>query len=349
MMVTVPNVPHERICTMFEEFSRHSLAVYGAYRDDDAKIMQSTSGGVAAALTDRMLSLGGYVAGVAYKADFSGAEYVVTNSPEVAARFKGSKYIDCDRKTVYGDVQKLLDDGQKVLFFGLPCTVAALYHKLGGRPENLVTCELICHGPTYAKVHEDYVARLTRKYRSRLTAFSVRHKKDGWKPPYLRAEFENGRVFEKPFYETEYGYAFAMLAKESCYRCRFKGNDRQGDLMIGDFWGITEKDECWNACGVSSVFVHTQHGADFLRSVPDIRLYESTFEKAVMNNPMVIKSRDKDPQRDDFAELLAQKGLFHAVKRTLGISRRCKQALKKLLPASLKPLVIQLYHRIRGH
>ncbi len=334
---------------MFEQFSRHALAVYGGYRSNDTQIIQSTSGGIAAALAEHMLRLGGYVAGVAYKKDFSGVEYLVTNDPAQAERFKGSKYIECDRKTVYGDIKKLLDEGQKVLFFGLPCTIAAMYKILGSRPENLITCELICHGPTYAKVHEDYVAHLARKYRSNLTAFSVRYKKHGWKPPYLRAEFENGKVFEMPFYETEYGYAFSILAKEPCYHCKFKGNERQGDLMIGDFWGANENDPYWNPHGVSSIFVHTEQGEAFLCSVPDISLFESDFDTAVKNNPMVIHSRNRDEKSASFRVMLENKGLFYAVKRSLGIKIRVKRALKKLLPTHLKTLLIKIYHTLRGH
>ena len=101
---------------------------------------------------------------------------------------------------------------------------------------------LICHGPTSAKVHEEYVEWLEKRYRSRIKAFSVRYKEKGWTPPYLRAEFENGQVFMKPFYETEYGMAFAVMARESCYRCPFKGENRRGDIMIGDFWGASESD-----------------------------------------------------------------------------------------------------------
>ena len=142
---------------MYSEYNKHDIAVYGGYLSDNAKILQSASGGIATALSECMLQQGGYVVGVAYSDDFYKAEYVIIDSISEIDRLKGSKYIDCDKKNVYSDVKKLLDSGQKVLFFGLPCVVGALYNFLGERPEKLLTCELICHGPTYAKVHSDYV------------------------------------------------------------------------------------------------------------------------------------------------------------------------------------------------
>ena len=50
---------------MFEEYVEHDIAVYGGYLRDDEKLMESTSGGIATALSEYMIEQGGYVAGVA--------------------------------------------------------------------------------------------------------------------------------------------------------------------------------------------------------------------------------------------------------------------------------------------
>ena len=316
---------------MFEEYAKHDVAVYGGYVCDDEKLLQCTSGGIATALSEYMLSLGGYVAGVAYSEDFYKAEYVVTNDPADIERFKGSKYVDCDKKGVYARVKELLEAGEKVLFVGLPCTVGALYKTLGGRPENLVTCELICHGPTMPKVHSDYVKYLEKKYGSKVVDFSVRRKKDAWEPGYLYARFENGKVFLRDFYQTEYGYAFAVLGRESCYGCKFRGNNRQGDLMLGDFWGATQEDAYWNKRGVSVIFVETEKGDAFLKAAPGIKLFPAAFEKAVAGNPMVIRPRKESRYKKQFAKLLEEKGLFYAAHHAAGLKTKVKWMLLKLL------------------
>jgi len=321
---------------MYQEYNMHDVAVYGGYIDNEEKLMQCASGGIATALTEYVLNNGGYVAGVAYSPDLYKAEYIIINDISEAYRLRGSKYIECEKNNVYAEVKKLIEKGETVLFFGLPCAVAALYSVLGSRPENLITCELICHGPTNSKVHYDYLKHLEKKYKSKVTDFSVRYKKDKWTPVYLYAKFENGKTFKKLFYETEYGYAFSVLGRQSCYSCKFKGNNRQGDIMIGDFWGATEADEFWNSCGVSSIFAETEKGNTVLNSVPGIKLFPSTFERAVKGNPMVITPKKRHSKRDVFEKLLEKEGLIYAVNNTLSFKSKLKRKVFSLLPECMK-------------
>lgn len=295
----------------------HDVAVYGGYIDDDNELMQSASGGIATALAEQMIDAGGYVAGVAYSEDFYKAEYIIINDKNDLEKLKGSKYVETEKKDIYKKVQSLLIQGEKVLFIGLPCTVAAMYKFLGERVENLLTCELICHGPTLAKVHKEYISYLEQVYNSKIIEFSVRHKKKEWLPLYLYAKFANGQEFEKPFNSTEYGFAFFVLGKESCYNCRFKGDKRCADIMIGDFWGVTEEDEFWNKKGVSVIFAETDKGNEVLNVLQGVKLFPTSFEKAVTNNPMVLKSKVRNLQREKFKKLFEEKGLMYAVRHSI--------------------------------
>lgn len=295
----------------------HDIAVYGGYIDNDNKLMQSASGGIATALAEQMIDTGGYVAGVAYSEDFRKAEYIVTNDKHDLEKLKSSKYVETDKKDIYKKVKALLDQGEKVLFIGLPCIVGAMYHFLGERPENLWTCELICHGPTSAKVHEEYVSYLEERYHSKIVAFSVRHKKYEWLPMYLYAKFANGQEFERPFQSTEYGFAFFVFGREACYNCQFRGDRRCADIMVGDFWGVTERDPFWNPKGVSVVFAETEKGDQAVKALQGVKLFPTTFEKAVANNPMVIMPKTRDPQREVFAKLFEKRGLIYAAKHSM--------------------------------
>lgn len=327
---------------MFEEYKEHDVAVYGGYIDDNMKLLESTSGGIATALSEFMLERGGYVAGVAYSKDFYKAEYILVHDKSELSKLKGSKYIDCDKKNIYADVKKLLEAGEKVLFLGLPCAVAALYKVVGTRHENLLTCELVCHGPTKTKIHYEYVTYLEKKYKSKIKDFSVRYKKDTWTPAYLFAKFENGKVFQKIFDETEYGFAFSVYGQESCYRCKFKGNNRQGDIMIGDFWGATDKDIYWNKYGVSCILVETDKGNDFLKAAPGIKLFPTTFEEVVRKNPMIIESKKRPNNSDKFSKLLSEKGLIYAAKHSISIKIKILRFVAKMIPQSLKKLILKV-------
>ena len=314
-----------------DDLPPHDIAAYAGYLSDDQELLQCTSGGIATALACQMIKEGGYVAGVSYNKDFSGAHYIIVHQIDQLDRFKGSKYIDVEKGTIYADVKLLLEQGEAVLFFGLPCTVAALRHYLGKEYEKLLAVELICHGPTSAEVHRQYVNHLEKKFQSKIVDFSVRRKDGAWLPGYLYAKFENGQVFQKSFYHTEYGYAFSVMAKKSCYTCKFRGDNRTGDIMLGDFRGATEQDVFWNKNGVSAILVHTLKGDTFLNRTGEIKLFETTYSRIVKENHNIIKPRRMRKETEKFQELFAQRGLFYAAKHSKTRITRIRAIIKKML------------------
>jgi len=329
---------------VFSEYEHHDIAVYAGYLTDTTKLLESSSGGIATAMAEQVIEQGGYVVGVAYSDDWYTAEYIIIDKKADMGRLKGSKYIECKKNNVFSKVKQLLSEGKAVLFFGLPCVVAALYKFLGTRPDNLISCELICHGPTMANIHKEYIQYLECKYRGKIVDFSVRYKQKSWGNSYLYAKFDNGKVYCDLFQDTEYGYAFSIYGKEACYQCKFKGNNRCADVMIGDFWGAMPDDEFYNKLGVSAIFAETNKGNAFIKSIRGIELFSTTFKKAVEHNPMVIKSREKMDSRDEFFDLLSKKGLIYAANHSMNPKARIKKRLLTMIPCALKPTAKKFYH-----
>ena len=311
------------------EKNKHDIAVYAAYIDDEEELLSSTSGGVATALAINMIQNNGFVAGVSYTSDFKGAEYILTNDLEKLKEFKGSKYIEPDFNGIFKKVKEKIQTN-KVLFIGLPCIVSGII-KYCNNSDNLFTCELVCHGPISKKVQSDYVEMLEKQYRSKIISFNLRYKEKKWTPPYIRVEFENGSVYMEEFYKSAYCYAFGILGKESCYNCRFKGNNRKGDLTIGDFWGANKEDSFFNDKGVSCLFVETHKGMNLIKESTNLKLFETSFEKAIQKNPMVVSSKERHPKRQVFTDLLLQYELFEAIKMSLTFKEKLKRFLKKIL------------------
>lgn len=312
-------------------YPEHDIAAFGGYLKDNDELLQCSSGGIATALSKKMIDNDGFVAGVCYSDDFHIAQYEIVNSINDLGKFKGTKYVETDRGSVFSDVKKLLDEDEAVLFIGLPCTIAGLRAFLSCDYEKLITVELICHGPTVSKVHTEYIDFLEKKYNSKIVEFSVKKKLQGWTPGYLFARFENGKTFSENFYYTEYGYAFSVLAKKHCYSCKFRGNNRTGDIMIGDFWGATADDCFWNKDGVSSILVHTDKGLEFLKSAENIELFDTTFDRVLSKNPNIIKPREKRPETEKFEKLLSQHDLFYSCEHSKKFLPRVKSIIKKLI------------------
>lgn len=286
---------------------------YAGYVSDAEELRSCTSGGIATALSRHMIGQGGAVAGVAYSSDFYTAQYEIAAHPSALERFKGSKYIEVQKGTIYKDVETLLLSGKQVLFFGLPCAISALKTCLAKEYENLFTVALICHGPTYHQVHRQYLDHLEQQFKSKIVDFSVRRKDGGWTPPFLYAKFENGQVFQRKFNDTEYGKAFYTLSKQGCYTCPFRNGPRRWDLTIGDYWGAKETDPFWNKDGVSAILAHTEKGLAFLMETPDIRLFDTTVEKVIEGNPCLVSPRQEPAGRAEFLQNFQKNGLFHAV------------------------------------
>lgn len=313
----------------------HDIAAYAGYLKNNSELLECSSGGIATALARKMINNGGYVAGVSYSEDFKEAKYEITNSTADLNKFKGSKYVSVNKNSVYSNVQSLLNEGKSILFFGTPCIVAALKSFLKNDYSNLLTVDLICHGPTDPKVHHQYIDHLEKKYQSKIVEFSVKKKKSSWTPQYLYAKFDNGSIFEKPFYHTEYGYAFSAMSLPACYNCQFRGDNRTGDIMIGDFWGSDEADEFWNELGVSSILVHTEKGEAFLKSLDDAVLFPTTFERIVEKNQNILKPRTATAITEKFSRLFTNHDLFYAVNHSRPLMAKIKAFAKRILPESI--------------
>lgn len=318
------------------EHTSHDIACYGGFVTDEQDLMSSTSGGIATALARTAIAMGGVVAGVTYSDDFYHAQYYIARREEELSRFKGSKYVEVQHGSIYSDVKALLEQGTFVLFFGLPCTVAALRKYVGGDRENLMTVELICNGPALAEVHRQYIAHLEKKYKSKIVDFAVRRKEGTWMPGYLYARFENGKVFNRPFYSTEYWYAFSVTTRQSCYQCRFRGDNRTGDIMIGDYLNAGKNDPFWNEKGVSAILVHTQKGLEFLNATQGIRLFDTTFEHILKGNKNILNPRPTSPVKESFEALFAQHGLFYATSHTMSFKTKFKRRVLMMIPARFR-------------
>lgn len=323
-----------------------SVKVYASFCSDKLMLKSSASGGVAAALSVAVIEAGGYVAGVSYTSDFHDAEYLLINNLEDVKKLQGSKYIRAKLNGIYEKVQSLLDEGAFVLFIGLPCNIAGLKKYLKLEYQNLLSCELICDGPTKTEVHKQYIDFLESKYRSKLKFFSVRYKKYGWPVPYLRAEFENGKVFQEEFYMTEYGYAFRYNKYDSCFKCRFKGSNCIGDLMIGDFWGAKDLDVFWNSDGVSVILVKNEKANEFLKSIHSLDLFEENYERVVLKNERIILPSNNTKDRQAFSKSFDEDGLFSTVNKMMPRSRNLAIKLKRILLPGIKQLVEILYYKM---
>ena len=338
--------PIKNICNVlnFQE-----IAIAG-YSKDQLEIQASASGGLATAIAQGFIEQKkGIVYGVAYTKNFLGAEYKRVATIKELDELRTSKYIQARKNNVYWQVQRDLCNGLNVLFFGLPCETYALQLYLEKEYTNLYVCSLICHGPSSPKVQEQYINIIMANVQDKLKSFSVRYKKEGWKPYYIRAQFENGKEYIEQFNTSIYGVAFNYFKRPSCNRCQIKRSKIHSDLTIGDYHLASGgQAKPYNPDGVSSAVLHTDKGENLI-SIAKNFYFEKIPVKNVLYSEAYHRCIPSRRNRKEFGVVFSQKG-FAAACMIKSIARIEKElSIKKhikIVGASIKRALLKK-HRNR--
>ena len=274
------------VCPLLHEREPKPLpAVFAAWNRDESIRKDSTSGGAFTALADYVLEGGGVVFGAAFDGK-QHLRHVACFRKEDLWRLRGAKYVQSDLGDTFRAVREALKT-RLVLFSGTPSQVDGLYRHLGGRPENLITCDLVCHGVPSPGVWEDMARSIEQRKRKGLQAVRFRNKVTGWKDSHFTTVYDDGTVDTAPLFRTEYGRAFgrALFLRPSCYRCAYTNMNRPGDFTLGDFWGLRD-DELpeQQEKGINLLMVNTPHGSHIFDQLP---LARQAFppERAIAGNP----------------------------------------------------------------
>ncbi len=317
------------------------MKAYCGYLKDESVLMKSSSGGIATAMSMKVLSECGIVYGAAYTHNFKGVEYIRVDNEKDLKRLQSSKYSKAKfTREILSQIADDLSQHKKVLFCGIPCDVNVVKHymkKNNVDTSTLLTADLICHGAVDARVLEQYVDYLEKKYKSKVVEFSTRYKNPDWSHPFMYAKFENGKVVLKSFhFKTEYGLCLPYMKTKRCYNCPFKGEEGHvADITIGDYWGSTPEDAGYNKLGTSIIFVYDKTGEDFLHSLDDFNLFEADKEKALKGNPFFSCSAPHVDKIEWYRENFEKEGLIKTERKHAGL----KGFIKRNIPLSLHTLV----------
>ncbi len=316
------------------------MKAYCGYIQNDSLLRQSASGGLATCMAQTTMKSGGICYGVSYTEDFKGAKYIRVTDEAGILKLQSSKYIKAKMtREILTSIGEDLNSGKQVLVIGLPCEIGMVkgfLEKEGIPSDNLLTADLICHGPTDPKVAETYIDFLEKKYGSKIVKFSVRYKNPNWTPGYLFAEFENGKRFLKKFFDTDYGTAFSMMPLEQCFHCAFKGDNHRADITVGDYWGVDPSEDGYHKVGTSLALTHNEKAEAFLKELDGFTLCPADLEKALRVNKRYHESIKKTKQREQFIKNYKQFGLKKAVAKHLGWKGRLKRALPESLLKSVR-------------
>ena len=303
----------ETVCPIITPAKENNpLSVIGAKNRDETVRSASSSGGTFFELAKSVISRGGLVYGCALDTDLV-ARHVKVDTVDGLSALRSSKYVQSDVGTTYREVKAALMDGREALYSGTPCQIAGLKNYLGKEYEKLLLVDVLCHGVPSPGVFEDYLKHLGEKFGSKPVSVNFRNKEKSWKRLYFEVKFENGkRYFTFCGYDRYMSMFLNNISlRPSCYDCRFTTVNRQGDITLGDFWGIGRKyPERDDDKGISLIIVNTEKGAKAYGEIADkLDTFESDIETAKSGQKTLSSPTSKNPKHDEFYSIYAEKGV----------------------------------------
>lgn len=305
------------------------IAVY-AFKNEHDVVRNSTSGGAFSAVVEAFFNMDKDVPKTVYGVQFDenmNVVYEPAYNLEDCTKFRGSKYVRSSMKGIPERIFEELQVGRDVLFVGTPCFVHTLktrLTKMGCNTQRLICIDLMCHGTPEKKYWDAFKNWLEACYKSKLIAYHFRTNKPGWTPYTATAEFENGKcvtgTLETAIFNRLFLRHYTMCA--GCFRCQYASLDRQGDLTLGDFWGIEDvMPDFPEKKAVSEILVNTEKGMHLIRWIEkrsgwQIAQCFSTDYIKYQNN--LQQPADSPPAYDSFRKDFEEKGLEYVAKKYVG-------------------------------
>ncbi len=299
-------------------FNNAQPEVYAAYAPDEIR-MESSSGGMFTVLAEHIIDKGGYVAGVRWDEKFS-AVFDIVEKKEDLALMRGSKYVQSSTGLIFRKIKQLLNDGKTVLFTGVPCQTAGLRHFLGKDYDNLYIVDILCHGSPSPKSFEEFLKCAVNSIEgnddiSQIESIEFRNKhRHGWGHSII-IKLKNGMEYDKTRNATNWYNSFLNIlnCRRVCGQCRYNTLPRQGDITLGDFWGIESvmPDSNYHK-GVSVVTLNNEKGQRLFGEISDKLEFkrQSNIDDAKKGNWNLVGSSRAHKFRNDFFRLLNMYGNF---------------------------------------
>jgi len=284
----------EKVCPMASELRHDNPPVaFAAWHRNAAIRTESSSGGGFSALMRKTLGEGGVVFGAAFDSSLTLCHQSAQNEAE-SDKLRGSKYVQSIIGNAYKDAQNFLHQGRHVLFSGTPCQVAGLYAFLGNDEENLLTCDLVCHGVPSPKVFAAYKENMERRHGAKVQRISFRRKECGWKRSSVALLFDNATEYRRSLADDPFmlGFLRNTYLRPSCHNCRFSRIPRIADITLGDFWGVGDHHPGWDDDrGTSLILVQTKKGQDAFDAVRDALVaHDAELDVAIRSNSCISGS-----------------------------------------------------------
>lgn len=186
--------------TQQQEIENQYPSIWAAWNLDENIRYNSSSGGVFSVLAKDVLKKDGAIVGAAFDSEFAVHHCIIEKMADLH-KLQRAKYLQSIiDPNLYKKVRQLLKKERIVLFSGTPCQVAGLRNLLKKDYDNLLCCDILCHGVPSPKLFKRYLKEKSKMNQIKTVKF--RDKKTGWKKFSFNIEFTDGNKQSDFFFTT---------------------------------------------------------------------------------------------------------------------------------------------------
>ena len=219
-------------------------------------------------------------------------------------QFRKSKYVESELMNCFSEIRCYLEKGVRVLFSGTPCQVSGLRSFLSKDYEKLLLVDIICHGVGSQDVFKWCISGIGEQFHGVVKRYEFRAKREKYEYNHL----QRLSIGEKEIYLRNDQYMQLFLS-QTCLRpscgenCKFRNENRQGDITIADFKGLIEvfPNLLGSLYNYSSIVVNTQKGNGIIDKLKnEMTLKECTIEDIKTFNPLFYRQTEPSKEREKF-------------------------------------------------
>lgn len=312
---------------------------YAMYNKNSNELKKSSSGGIFSAIANYVFENKGIVFGAAYN-DNLDVNHIKAENEDELSLLRSSKYVQSNINNTYKDVEKNLKDDRMVFFTGTPCQVAGLKSFLVKEYDNLITCDLVCHGVPSQKLFHKYIDYLSNKYKSKVISYNFRSKeKYGW-GLYAEVKTKDGKIrLIKPDFDPYYSnFLESNTYRENCYKCHYTNYNRVSNITLADYWGISSiHPDFYSEEGRSLILVNNDKGKEVIEKIKErIELIETDIDIAANRNKNLIQPSYRSVKRNEIYQGISDLNSIEYVKERLTIKKSVKKYIKAIIPVKVQ-------------
>ena len=325
----------DKVCHLLNDREyKHPNEFYALQLKEKTELMKVSSGGAFLAFANVVLDENGVVYGAA-QPGITRVEHIRVTDRSSLPEILRSKYLQSDISKCFEKIKEDLDKKIIVLFCGTPCQTNALAAYLGGTRDNLILCDIVCHGVPSAMAFSKYCEELECKYKSKISSIIYRDKSFGWSNNHYCISFKDGQQIKEPSIYNPFHWAYlkGLLYRKSCETCRYAQLNRIADVVIADYWKY--KGSFKNVdCGVSLVVEYTEKGHTLIdRSTLYAEIEKTEKDKAIESCRHLTQTPQKNIERQKYLDNIVDYDYFTAYNRftrQISMTEKIKRLIRRV-------------------